>query len=141
MFVTEGKYATMGPHNCQICGDVMYQSNLFSDPAQHWCFVVEGPGLEAAVVAEDSVRTPRALRAVVMNAAEPFYQCLNIFLTFTSGGTNTRSRQAGSSMRACSALMSRPEHPQKGRREACVLQQVDPESKEELFERPLDPDL
>jgi SOS-response transcriptional repressor LexA len=33
------------PHRCQICGDVLFHDNLFSDPSQHFCLTVNGPGM------------------------------------------------------------------------------------------------
>jgi hypothetical protein len=32
-------------HRCQICGDVLFHGNLFSDPSQHFCLTVNGPGM------------------------------------------------------------------------------------------------
>ncbi|GAB7322454.1 hypothetical protein MBLNU13_g03394t1 [Cladosporium sp. NU13] len=32
-------------HRCQICGDVLFHDDFFSDPSQHFCLTVNGPGM------------------------------------------------------------------------------------------------
>lgn len=32
-------------HRCQICGDVLFHDDFFSDPSQHVCLTVNGPGM------------------------------------------------------------------------------------------------
>jgi hypothetical protein len=32
-------------YRCQICGDVLFHDELFSDPSQHFCLTVNGPGM------------------------------------------------------------------------------------------------
>lgn len=35
----------MAAHRCQICGDVLFHDDFFSDPSQHVCLTVNGPGM------------------------------------------------------------------------------------------------
>ena len=32
-------------HRCQFCGDVLFHDDFFSDPSQHFCLTVNGPGM------------------------------------------------------------------------------------------------
>lgn len=34
-----------GAHRCQLCGDVLFHDDFFSDPSQHVCLTVNGPGM------------------------------------------------------------------------------------------------
>ncbi|KAM0719830.1 hypothetical protein Q7P37_003965 [Cladosporium fusiforme] len=34
-------------HRCQICGDVLFHDDFFSDPSQHVCLTVNGPGMKS----------------------------------------------------------------------------------------------
>jgi hypothetical protein len=35
----------LAAHRCQICGDVLFHDDFFSDPSQHFCLTVNGPGM------------------------------------------------------------------------------------------------
>lgn len=42
---TQFKMPLIGAHRCQICGDVLFHDDFFSDPSQHFCISVSGPGM------------------------------------------------------------------------------------------------
>ena len=50
-------------HRCQICGDVLFHDDFFSDPSQHFCLSVNGPAMiethtnESRIVRSDQGNT------------------------------------------------------------------------------------
>jgi SOS-response transcriptional repressor LexA len=47
-------------HRCQFCGDVLFHDDFFSDPSQHFCLTVNGPGMINPDASGSDIVSPHA---------------------------------------------------------------------------------